>query len=119
MPPPLLGSGEVWNGFAPVCLSLYLASRSEKQEIQTLESASGIRAIWLISDGEGERDLFMLHSALAQYSVRPERDLFWDAGEGALAREVYGCVKERGHPEEWPKQQDTGSAILKRCYDHT
>ena len=73
-------------------------------EIQTLESACEIRAIWLISNGEAERDLSLLRSALAEYSFPPGDGFIWAAGESALAREVYAwAVKERGHPAEWVK----------------
>jgi NADPH-dependent ferric siderophore reductase len=73
-------------------------------EIQTLDSACEVRAIWLISDGDAERDLSLLHSALAQHSLPPGDGFIWAAGECALAREVYSwAVKERGHPLEWVK----------------
>ena len=72
--------------------------------MQTFESACETKAIWLISDGDAERDLSLLHSALAQYSLPSGDGFIWAAGEGALARAVYAwAVKERGHPAEWIK----------------
>ncbi len=73
-------------------------------EIQSFEGACEIRAIWLISDGDAERDLSMLSSALTQYSFPSGDGFIWAAGEGALARVVYAwAVTERGHPADWVK----------------